>query len=174
MKRLSADMRRKHEIFSSDSGAEMSRLRLWMTDGTSANILYRGMRWAADNGMAPIAYLLQYANKLLNGCVIGIHAEFGPGFVLMHPVGVIINSKVRGGSNVTLESGVVIGDNKGSSPVLGSEVFIGAGAKVFGGITIGSGVNIGANAVVCKSAAEGVLMLGVPARPHRSDGPENK
>ena len=172
MSRLQADMQRKREIFSADSGAEISRLRLWLSDGTSANVLYRGMRWAADNRLAPLAYLLQYTNKLLNGCVIGIHAEFGPGFVLMHPLGVIINSKVYGGSNITLESGVVIGDNKGSSPVLGSDIFVGAGAKIFGGLSIGSRVSIGANAVVCNSAADGALMLGVPARAHWPDTQE--
>ena len=95
MSKLTADLQRKREIFEADSGAEMSGLRLWLSDGTSANVLYRGMRWAADHHLAPLAYLLQYTNKLVNGCVIGIRAEFGPGFVLMHPIGVIINSKVK-------------------------------------------------------------------------------
>lgn len=173
MNRLRADLQHKREIFQADSGVEMSSLRLWLSDGTGANVLYRIMRWTADKRLTPIAYLFQYINKLLNGCLIGIHADFGPGFVIMHPVGVIINSKVRGGTNITLESGVVIGDNKGLSPVLGNDIFVGAGAKIFGDIKIGNGVKIGANAVVCKSAAEGALMLGVPAEPRWSEGREN-
>jgi serine O-acetyltransferase len=174
MSRLGLDLQRKRQIYEADGAAAVSMLRLWLSDGTSANALYRCMRWAADYRLVPIAYFFQYINKILNGCVIGIHADFGPGFVLMHPVGVIINSKVTGGENITLESGVVIGDNKGVSPVLGSDIFVGAGAKIFGGIAIGSGSSIGANAVVCKDVAEGALMLGVPARAHGPDATGNQ
>lgn len=137
-----------------------------MADGTSANVLYRLMRWFAAAGVSPLAYLCYQLNKLLNGCVIGIGAEFGPGFVLMHPVGVVINSKVRGGENITIESGVVIGDDKGRSPTLESDIFIGAGAKVIGPVHIGNNVKIGANAVVTKSAPDTATMLGVPAKPY--------
>ena len=165
MKTLRADLRRKREVFCEDSGTEISMLRVFMADGTSANVLYRAMRWSASHRLSPIAYALQFLNKIMNGCVIGTGADFGPGFVLMHPNGVIINSKVSGGNNITLESGVVIGDNKGLSPSLGSNIFIGSGAKIFGGIQVGNGVSVGANAVVCKDAAAGTLMVGVPARP---------
>jgi serine O-acetyltransferase len=77
---------------------------------------------------------------------------------------------VRGGSNVFIESGVVIGDNRGSSPVLGDNVFIGSGAKIIGNVKIGSFTFIGANAVVLKDVADGSTAVGVPAKsfPNRS------
>jgi len=73
---------------------------------------------------------------------------------------------VRGGANITIESGVVIGDEKGRSPVLENDIFIGAGAKVIGAVNIGEHVKIGANAVVTKSAPAAVTMLGIPAKPY--------
>jgi serine O-acetyltransferase len=165
MKKLTADLKRKQYIFHQD-GADVSLLRVIMADGTSANVLYRLMRWFAEIGLSPLAYVCYQLNKFFNGCVIGIGADFGPGLVLMHPIGVVINSKVRGGTNITIESGVVIGDDKGQSPQLNSDIFIGAGAKVIGAVSIGNQVKIGANAVVTKSAPDTATMLGIPAKPY--------
>ncbi|WP_303554032.1 MULTISPECIES: serine O-acetyltransferase [unclassified Agarivorans] len=166
MERLKADFRRKQEIFKED-GADVSMLRIVMADGSSANILYRCMRWFATHRLGLVAYFFQCLNKYINGCVIGSGAEFGPGFVIMHPVGIVINSKVQGEANITLESGVVIGDEKGKSPRLGSNIFVGAGAKIIGDLHVADKVKIGANAVLTKSAEEGVTMLGIPARPYQ-------
>ena len=104
-------------------------------------------------------------NKWINGCVIGVRARFGPGLVLVHPIGVVINSSVRGGARVSIESGVVIGDNRGRSPTLGNDIFVGSGAKVIGGVQVGDGARIGANAVVTKDVPAGVTVVGIPARP---------
>jgi len=164
MRKLIADLRRKKSIFISD-GAKTNNIKILLSDGTSANVLYRLMRYCAHGVLTPFAYFFQYINKLLNGCIIGLHAEFDEGFVLMHPIGVIINSKVKGGKNITIESGVVIGDEKGNSPRLDDNIFIGAGAKIIGKVNIEDDVKIGANAVVVKSAPKGSTMLGIPAKP---------
>ena len=163
MKNLKADLKRKQEIFAQD-GAQVSMLRIWMADGTSANVLYRCMRWCATHRLGFLAYFFQWSNKLLNGCVIGSGANFSSGFVIMHPVGIVINSKVTGGNNITLESGVVIGDEKGQSPVLANNIFVGAGAKIIGSLTVADDVKIGANAVLTKNASKGATMLGIPAK----------
>ncbi len=49
--------------------------------------------------------------------------------------------------------------------VLGEEVWIGRGAIVLGGVTIGDGATVGANAVVTKDVPAGATVAGVPARP---------
>lgn len=158
------DLRYKQTVFAQD-GANVSMLKIFLSDGTSANILYRAMRACADSKwLLPFALLFQYLNKLLNQCVIGLKAEFDSGFVLMHPVGVIINSKVQGGANIVLESGVVIGDEKGVSPVLGNNIFVGAGAKIIGGVTLGDFAKVGANAVVVKDVPENATAVGIPAK----------
>ncbi len=160
---LIADLRQKQQLYTL-GGRPPSMLKIFFSDGTSANLLYRGMRWCARRRLAPLAYALQIVNKLINQCVIGIHAEFGPGFVLVHPVGVVINSKVRGGTGVVIESSVVIGDEKGMSPQIGDDVFIGTGAKIIGGVVVGTGARIGANAVVVKDIPAHATAVGIPAR----------
>jgi serine O-acetyltransferase len=174
MRDLKADLKRKQQIFAQD-GADVSMLRIWMADGTSANVLYRCMRWCATHRLGLLAYFFQWANKFINGCVIGSGANFASGFVIMHPVGIVINSKVVGGNNITLESGVVIGDEKGQSPVLKNNIFVGAGAKIIGLLTVEDDVKIGANAVLTKNAVKGATMLGIPAKAYvkKTNGANN-
>jgi len=49
--------------------------------------------------------------------------------------------------------------------VIGNEVWIGRGAAVLAGVTIGDGATIGANAVVTRDVPPGTVVAGVPARP---------
>lgn len=158
-----ADLRSKQALYG-QYGDRCSLLRAVFTDGTSANALYRLQAMLARAGLAPLALLPHWVNKVLNGCVIGVRAQFGPGFVLIHPVGVVINSAVKGGRDVRIESGVVIGDNRGGVPVLADGVFIGSGAKVIGGVKVGEGARIGANAVVLHDVPAGATAVGIPAR----------
>jgi acetyltransferase-like isoleucine patch superfamily enzyme len=48
--------------------------------------------------------------------------------------------------------------------VLGDNVWLGTGAKVLDGVTIGSDVVVGANAVVSADLPDGAIAAGVPAR----------
>lgn len=163
MKYLKSDIKQKQQVLT-DEGYQVSMLRTLVSDGTSANALYRLTSWLVNYKLAPLALISLWLNRVINGCVIGAAAKFDKGFVIMHPVGVVINSKVIGGKNIIVESGVVIGDEKGQAPVLGSDIFIGAGAKIIGGITIGDNVKIGANAVVVKDLPSNVTAVGVPAK----------
>ncbi len=157
------DFHRKKEIFIED-GAKPSTLRMLFTDGTSANVFYRMMFFFSQyKFLMPFALFFQHFNRIYNGCVIGVTFEAKPGFVLMHPIGVVINSKTKMGNNITVESGVVIGSEKGLSPCLGDNIFIGAGAKIIGNVTIGNNVKIGANAVVVKDMPSNCTALGIPA-----------
>jgi len=162
--KLLADLRAKQVLYS-QYGPPCSLLKAVMADGTLANALFRTQEALASMGLAPLALVPHHLNKLLTGCVIGVRARFGPGLVLIHPIGVVINSSVVGGSNVWLESGVVIGDNRGRSPILCDDIFIGSGAKVIGGVRVGHGVKIGANAVVLHDLDDGVTAVGIPAKP---------
>jgi len=147
---------------------QISILRVLFSDGTSANILYRMAQFFKVIRLGFIGWIILQISKFINGCIIGRNAEFGSGFVLMHPIGVVINGGVKGGKNVVIESGVVIGAASNGLPVevpvIGNNVFIGAGAKVLGGIKIGNNVKIGANSVVVKDVPDGVTVVGVPAR----------
>ncbi len=157
------DIKAKQQLYSA-GGEKMSMMRTILTDGTFANILFRLQSASSSINLPALAFLFHLLNKIFNGCVIGIGARFEGGFVLIHPIGVIINSAVHGGSNVHIESGVVIGDNHGKSPVLGNNVFVGSGAKIIGGIRIGNNSNIGANSVVLADIQDFSTAVGVPAR----------
>ncbi|MGH6648963.1 serine acetyltransferase [Aquabacterium sp.] len=161
--KLLSDLRAKQLLYS-QYGPPVSLLKTLLTDGSLANVLFRAQEALSLSGLAPLALIPHCLNKWINGCVIGVHASFGPGFVLIHPIGVVINSSVRGGRNVWLESGVVIGDNRGKFPVLEDDIFVGSGAKIIGGVRIGSKARVGANAVVLRDVPRGATAVGIPAR----------
>jgi serine O-acetyltransferase len=163
------DLKAKQQLYSSN-GHKISFSRALLTDGTLASILFRLQSASSSARLSALAYFFHILNKIINGCVIGIGARFDGGFVLIHPIGVVINSAVRGGSNIMIESGVVIGDNHGNSPLLGNNIFIGSGAKIIGGVRIGDHSNIGANAVVLNDVQDFSTAVGIPAKsfPSRS------
>jgi serine O-acetyltransferase len=135
-----------------------------VSDGSSAQIVYRAMRWCELARLKPLSLFLYRFNAHLSHCLIGRGAEFGPGFVMVHSFGVVINTTVCAGRNLVIEHGVTIGAEKDRSPVLGDNVFVGAGAKVLGGVRVGSDVKIGANAVVTRDLPDGATAVGIPAQ----------
>ena len=141
-----------------------TQLKTLLTDGTFAMVVYRLMQASQRARLVPVAMIFNKVNTIFGNCVIGRGAEFGPGFVLVHSMGVVINTAVRGGRDVKIEHQVTIGAERGQSPVLGDDLFIGAGAKIIGAVRIGSGVRVGANAVVVKDVPDNVTAVGVPAR----------
>lgn len=48
--------------------------------------------------------------------------------------------------------------------IIGNDVWIGVGAKILMGVTIGDGAVIGANAVVTKDIPSNAIAVGIPAR----------
>ena len=91
--------------------------------------------------------------------------DLGPGLFARTGFSSIIGAE-KIGENCWVNPGVAIGyrDDKGGLPVIGNNVYIGAGAKILGPITIGDNVVIGANAVVSKDVPSDCTVAGVPAR----------
>jgi serine O-acetyltransferase len=139
-------------------------LKVLLTDGTLAMVLYRGMQWARRCRLVPLELLLNRLNSICCNCIIGRGAEFGPGFVLVHATGVVINGEVRGGANVFIEHQVTIGAERRQSPRIGNNVFIGAGAKIIGSVVLGDHSRVGANAVVLDDVPSHATVVGIPAR----------
>ena len=141
-----------------------------LTDGTFAMVIYRLMQASQRCRLAPIAMAFNKLNVVFGQCIIGRGAEFGPALVLIHSQGIVINTAVRAGRNVCIEHQVTIGAEKQQAPILGDDIFIGAGAKIVGAVRIGSRVKIGANAVVTKDAPDGATVVGIPGRVIKIDG----
>lgn len=102
-----------------------------------------------------------------------IHAQegIGPGLFIQHGRATGIVAR-RIGQNCWINQLVSIGykDRNSRPPVLGNNVFVFAGAKVYGDITIGDNVVIGANAVVTKDVPPNCTVGGVPARIIKRNG----
>src|SRR6187455_704483 len=96
------DLQRKAE-WRYQSVSRRAVLKVFLADGSLAMVLYRLMQFCHRNYLGPVGLVLGKVNVLLGGCVIGRGADFGPGFVLLHSLGTVINSGARGGRGVLLE-----------------------------------------------------------------------
>ena len=88
---------------------------------------------------------------------------FGPGLCIVHYGTIVVSPFSKVGANFRIHPSTSIGDKDGA-PILGDNVYIGPGAKLYGNITIGDNVKIGANSVVNKSFPSDVTIVGVPAK----------
>lgn len=92
------------------------------------------------------------------------------GITFQHPVGVVIASKAKIGTNCKIWQNVIIGakSNEGSAlglyPEIGNNVQIFAGAVIVGDVKIGDNAIIGANAVVLHDVKPNNIVAGVPAQ----------
>lgn len=160
---IAADLRQKAQ-WQYEAVRPVTVVKVLLTDGTAAMIWYRLMQWARRWRLVPLEMVFNKLNAICCNCIIGRGADFGPGFVLVHSTGVVINGSVRGGRNVFIEHQVTIGAERRTSPVLGNDVFIGAGAKIIGSVTVGDGARVGANAVVVHDVPAHSTVVGIPAK----------
>lgn len=169
---ISMDLRQK-ALWCYESQTRAALFKVLLTDGTAAMIVYRLMQWSRSWRLLPLELLFNKLNAFCCNCIIGRGAEFGPGFVLIHSTGVVINGGIRAGSNVFIEHQVTIGAERRKTPVIGSNVFFGAGAKIIGAVSIGNGAKVGANAVVVEDVPAYCTVVGVPARVVRRRLPDS-
>lgn len=101
-----------------------------------------------------------------NTCDIKPNTIIGKGVRFPHLIGIVISKNAIIGNYCTIFHGVTIGaiELQGitdRAPRIGNNVYIGAGAKILGDISIGDNVKIGANAVVTKDIPSNVTVVGV-------------
>lgn len=100
---------------------------------------------------------------------------FGPGLAIVHRGTIVVNDTSQIGSNCRIHTCVNIGATSGQkeSPVIGNNVYIAPGVKIFGRIHIADNIAIGANAVVNKSFLEPhITIAGIPAKKISDNGTE--
>lgn len=90
--------------------------------------------------------------------------NIGKGFYIGHFGGIVVRGDF--GEYCSIGQGVTVG-TKGAGksdgyPIFGSNIYVGAGAKIIGNISIGSSSVIGANSVVIKSIPASSFAVGVP------------
>jgi serine O-acetyltransferase len=137
---------------------------IWNYMGLRATLLYRLSHYLKSKRVKMLPGILTRLNITLHGLDIPNSVEIGPGLYIPHPVGNVVMAR-RIGANLSLIGSNTIGmRNTHAFPVLGDNVFMGAGARVLGDIVIGDNVNIGANAVVIQDLPSNCTAVGVPAK----------
>lgn len=138
---------------------------------------YWKMRFKLYDADTPILLKYFYMFRLKrmeakNNAALGIRLSGGSKFTespkTPHGIkSIFISPNAVIGKNCVIYQQVVIGQKSiddGASPVIGDNVFIGAGAKIIGNVVIGDNVTIGAGAVVTKDVPNNCTVVGNPAR----------
>ncbi len=149
-------------------------LRMFREPAAACTFWLRTVAWLRSERSAlrlllPLAALIKRHMERKYDFSIPASVPIGPGLHVVHHHGGIGISPLCGriGRNCTINPAVFLAEvNRGphtGAPSIGEDVFIGAGAKVIGNVTIGSNVAIGANAVVNKDVPDNAVVGGVPA-----------
>ncbi len=135
--------------------------------GFWAVTLWRVANALHDAGLRPMSRLAYFANMVLFSADLAPGAVVGPGMVMPHPVGVACASDAVLGARCRLMGLVRLGGagraDRLGHPVIGDDVWIMDGAKVFGPVAVGHRSIIGTNALVTKDVpAETVAVVAAP------------
>jgi sugar O-acyltransferase (sialic acid O-acetyltransferase NeuD family) len=128
-------------------------------------------RWLELGGDRQFASLVSAHAWLAADVTLGVGVTVAPGAYLnrfarvgdhtLINVGAIISHDVVLGDFVTVSPGSTVG----GAVEVGDSTFLGIGCTVRDHVRIGRGAMVGAGAVVVSDVADGVTVMGVPARP---------
>ena len=155
---LRQDIARLHEV-KGKSGWLCVVEGLLFESGFQAVLLYRLAHWFKAGGVRFFGPLVARYSLWLTGVDIAPAAAIGPGLYISHGNGIVIGGAARLGARAFLLQQVTIGaptpGRVHEMPAIGDNVFIGAGARLIGGISVGDDVFIGVNAVVAEDIPSG-------------------
>ncbi len=97
---------------------------------------------------ADIAYNISQGNNFKGHPILGHKLN-----------GIVIAAGAQIGINCFISHQITIGRSLGGAPVIGDNVSIGPGAKIFGDIRIGNNVRIGANCVVFEDIPDNATVV---------------
>ena len=121
------------------------------------------------------SYLL-YRKGIKLGFSIPINV-FDAGLNIAHYGTIVVNGRAKIGVNCRIHActniGMAAGNDRNAVPIIGNNVYIGPGAKIYGEIQIADNIAIGANSVVNKSfLTPNVTIAGAPAHAISNKGSE--
>lgn len=137
---------------------------LLLYPGVKAVIYYRIAHFFYKIKLKFMALLIMYLVRVRFSIDIHPACKIGKRLFIDHGIGVVIGETTIIGDDCTIYQDVSLGGTgkeKGKRhPTIGSNVMIGAGAKVLGNISIGDNVKIGANTVVLSDVMENSTVVG--------------
>ncbi|PSR15741.1 serine acetyltransferase [filamentous cyanobacterium CCP3] len=149
--------------------------RDWVKPGFRAVAVHRfgvwrmGVKSKVLRAPLSLLYRMMY-HKVRNtyGIELPYTVKLGRRVVVEHQGNIVVHGHCIIGDDTIIRQGVTLGlrhlDRPFDAPVLGNRVNVGAGAKLFGNITIGDDVNVGANAVVLIDVPANSTVVGIPAK----------
>ncbi len=159
---VDADVARWIKVVGPPVSDARARLALLATYAEFRTLSYYRLRRAGvvTAALAGIAAVVYPGERTLHlDC-----SEIGPGLFIQHGFATVVAAR-RVGANCWINQQVTIGFTSADDrPILGDDVFVYAGAKVLGAITVGDGARVGANAVVLEDVPPRATAVGVPAR----------
>jgi len=126
---------------------------------------YRKANWLWRNHVPLFPGLIMRVCRVLYAVDLPYTCVIGKNVVFQHNgLGCVIHSKAIIGEGTEIYQNVTIGGRNGRGhPIIGKNVFIGAGACILGGITIGDNAVIGANATVIDDVPAFSVVVGEKA-----------
>jgi serine O-acetyltransferase len=161
---LRADFRRH--------GSSLKNLAFWALAtyrfGNWVYTLPRPLRWVGGKTYG----VLMLWVEMTSGIWLNREARIGTDFHLVHSGNVKIHPDAVIGDRVGVMQDVTIGtgEDGAGAPIVGNDVFIGAGAKVLGPIRVGDRARIAANSLVISDVPPDTTAIGVPAKILRYTG----
>jgi serine O-acetyltransferase len=136
-----------------------------MTDSYRITSLQRLRELALSLRVPLLNHALRVTQTAVMGVEIGQQVTLGHGVYFVHSLGVVIGGNARIGDRVRFYGNNTVGTGKDDGyPVIEEDVWVGAGARILGPITVGARSRIGANAVVLTDVPPDSVAVGVPAR----------
>jgi serine O-acetyltransferase len=134
--------------------------------------VYRFGRWAQDLKLTPLRWItgkvygvLIVVSPIVTGVFLDRGTRIGHRLHIVHPGLIVIHPNAVLGDRVGIMHGVTLGENmQGQVPRVGNDVFLGAGAKIIGNVTLGDRAQVAANSLVIADVPPGMLAMGVPAK----------
>lgn len=170
---IKSDIDLKKNWFLKNDSWMSKNIRVYLEPGTIAVIVYRYGHWVHQINIPLLKIILLvpyliawFLVVICFGIYINVHMKVGKGFAIHNFSGIFL-PKTTVGDNFIVFQNVTVGHLRGQAgrpPKIGNNVFLGAGAKVMGDITIGNNVVVGANSLVINNVPDGCSVIGVPAR----------
>ncbi len=165
LKNLGTDLR---IIFERDPAANNWLEVLICYPGVHALALHRLANWLWHREVPLLPRFLSHLGRLFTGIEIHPGATIGQGVFIDHGMGVVIGETAIVGDYCLIYQNVTLGGTGKQTgkrhPTLGSNVVVGAGAKVLGNIFIGNNVRVGAGSIVLRDVPDDCTVVGVPGR----------
>lgn len=129
--------------------------------------IYKVGRWFYKKKLVILSKIFDYINLLLHNSYIPSSCNIGKDTVIAYGgIGLVIHARACIGEHCMIGQGITIGGRNGELgvPIVQDNVYLGAGCRIIGDITIGHDSIIAPNSVVTKNVDPYSVLAGIPAR----------